>query len=108
MTRDELWHGMPRFTDMGIDDNGEVFFIEQGENSAAADSSLAPESSDLIIGRCSPNSITRDLLEVDAVLGASRTDAATLASHEQTWKATLDATGLKDEGRVDIPIEDDP
>ncbi|GAB2273911.1 hypothetical protein Dimus_008681, partial [Dionaea muscipula] len=109
MTHDELWGGIPRFTDMGINDNGKVFFIGQGEISVAADPSLEPESSDLIIGGWrSPTSLARDLLEVDAVLEASRTDAATLASHGQSWKAALDATGLEDEGRVDIPAEDDP
>ncbi|GAB2266262.1 hypothetical protein Dimus_001281, partial [Dionaea muscipula] len=78
------------------------------ENSAATEPSLVPESSDLIIGRRSPNSLARDLLEVDAALAASRIDAANFVVDQQSWKVVLDATGLEYEGRVDIPIEDDP
>ncbi|GAB2273705.1 hypothetical protein Dimus_008486, partial [Dionaea muscipula] len=106
---DELWGGIPRFTDVGIHDNGDVFFIEQEKDSVAADPSLEPGSSNLIIGGPrSPISVAGDLLEVDDLLGASRLDASAFAADQQAWKDALDATGLEDEGRVDIPIVDDP
>ncbi|GAB2269960.1 hypothetical protein Dimus_004877, partial [Dionaea muscipula] len=89
---------MPKYTDMGIDDDGEVFFIEPEKDSVAANPSSVPGSSTLIIGGSrSPTSAANDLLEVDNLLGASRVDAAALASREQSVKAALDATGLKDE-----------
>ncbi|GAB2281491.1 hypothetical protein Dimus_016078, partial [Dionaea muscipula] len=79
------------------------------EGSVAANPSLAPESSNLIIGGPrSPISAARDLLEVDDLLGASRLDASAFAADQQAWKATLEDSGLGDEGRVEIPTHDEP
>ncbi|GAB2281438.1 hypothetical protein Dimus_039470 [Dionaea muscipula] len=74
MSKDDLWGGMPKFDNVGIDDEGNVFFIEQEEG----DADVGP--SDLVISPWSPTSAAKDRLEVERLLDASDSDAVCLAS----------------------------
>ncbi|GAB2268558.1 hypothetical protein Dimus_003514 [Dionaea muscipula] len=134
----ELWEGMPRYEDIGIRENDELYFVADEGANITGDSSTLPESSDLIIGgNHSPNSLARDLSEVDDFLAISTTNVAALAAQERMLRTTLDDTDLGadvaggggantefegvarsggdvagqhpggEEGRVDIPLGDE-
>ncbi|GAB2272974.1 hypothetical protein Dimus_007789, partial [Dionaea muscipula] len=45
MTHDDLWGGMPKYADMGIDNADNVFFIEPDVEKTVVDPSFMPESS---------------------------------------------------------------
>ncbi|GAB2265463.1 hypothetical protein Dimus_037822 [Dionaea muscipula] len=96
MTHDDLWGGMPKYADVGIDDASNVFFIESEVEKTVVGPSSVPESS-----------TAAELTEVEDLIGASRANVVALASQEQTVKAALDAAGLEEEGRVRIPTVDE-
>ncbi|GAB2293185.1 hypothetical protein Dimus_027391, partial [Dionaea muscipula] len=77
----ELWDGIPKYGDIGIRKDDELYFVADEEANTTSDPSSLPADPDLVIGRTrSPTVVAQDLLEVEDLLTESTANAAALAA----------------------------